>query len=55
MVLDSDMSGERLFREVEALRQAPETLTAMRERVRAFARPGAAQRAADVLEEAARA
>jgi UDP-N-acetylglucosamine--N-acetylmuramyl-(pentapeptide) pyrophosphoryl-undecaprenol N-acetylglucosamine transferase len=55
MVLDSEMSGERLFREVEALRQAPETLTAMRERVRAFARPGAAQRAADVLEEAARA
>jgi UDP-N-acetylglucosamine--N-acetylmuramyl-(pentapeptide) pyrophosphoryl-undecaprenol N-acetylglucosamine transferase len=53
MVLDSEMNGERLFREVEALRQNPETLAAMRQRVRAFAKPGAAERAADVLEQAA--
>jgi UDP-N-acetylglucosamine--N-acetylmuramyl-(pentapeptide) pyrophosphoryl-undecaprenol N-acetylglucosamine transferase len=54
MALDSEMNGERLYREVEALRQSPETLAAMRQRVRAFAKPGAAERAADVLEEAAR-
>jgi UDP-N-acetylglucosamine--N-acetylmuramyl-(pentapeptide) pyrophosphoryl-undecaprenol N-acetylglucosamine transferase len=55
MVLDSEMNGERLFNEVEALRQSPETLATMRQRVRAFASPGAAERAADVMEEAARA
>ncbi len=54
MVLDSEMNGERLFREVEALRLSPDTLAAMRQRVRAFAKPGAAERAAGVLEEAAR-
>jgi len=53
MVLDSDLSGERLFHEVEQLRNNPETLAAMRQRVRQFARPGAAERAAIVLEEAA--
>jgi UDP-N-acetylglucosamine--N-acetylmuramyl-(pentapeptide) pyrophosphoryl-undecaprenol N-acetylglucosamine transferase len=53
MVLDSEMNGERLFREVEALRRNPEALAAMRQRVRAFAKPGAAERAADVLEQAA--
>lgn len=54
MVLDSEMDGERLFKEVEALRNHPDALTAMRERVRPFAKPGAAERAAAVLEEAAR-
>lgn len=53
MVLDREMTGERLFREVEALRQNPATLAEMRQRVRTFARPEAAQRAASVLEEAA--
>jgi UDP-N-acetylglucosamine--N-acetylmuramyl-(pentapeptide) pyrophosphoryl-undecaprenol N-acetylglucosamine transferase len=53
MVLDSEMSGERLFHEVEQLRGNPEMLVAMRQRVRQFARPGAAERAAIVLEEAA--
>jgi UDP-N-acetylglucosamine--N-acetylmuramyl-(pentapeptide) pyrophosphoryl-undecaprenol N-acetylglucosamine transferase len=53
MVLDREMTGERLFREVEALRQSPATLADMRQRVRAFARPDAAERAAAVLEEAA--
>ncbi len=53
MVLDADMSGERLFREVESLRDDPAALSQMRERVRQFAHPGAAERAAEVLEEAA--
>jgi UDP-N-acetylglucosamine--N-acetylmuramyl-(pentapeptide) pyrophosphoryl-undecaprenol N-acetylglucosamine transferase len=54
MVLDTEMSGERLFQEVEDLLHKPEILAAMRKQVRQFARPGAAERAAVVLEEAAR-
>ncbi len=53
MVPDSEMNGERLFREVEALRNSPAELTAMRNNVQRFARPDAAERAADVMEEAA--
>jgi UDP-N-acetylglucosamine--N-acetylmuramyl-(pentapeptide) pyrophosphoryl-undecaprenol N-acetylglucosamine transferase len=53
MILDADMCGERLFREVEGLQNKPEMLAAMRQRVRQFAKPGAAERAATVLEEAA--
>jgi UDP-N-acetylglucosamine--N-acetylmuramyl-(pentapeptide) pyrophosphoryl-undecaprenol N-acetylglucosamine transferase len=55
MVLDREFTGQRLFDEVEALRGNAELLAAMRARVRKFAKPGAAERAADVLEEAARA
>ncbi|HEY3935997.1 MAG TPA: undecaprenyldiphospho-muramoylpentapeptide beta-N-acetylglucosaminyltransferase [Bryobacteraceae bacterium] len=55
MVLDSEMNGPRLFREVEALRRNPETLADMRGRVRSFARPQAAERAAALLEEAVKA
>jgi UDP-N-acetylglucosamine--N-acetylmuramyl-(pentapeptide) pyrophosphoryl-undecaprenol N-acetylglucosamine transferase len=54
MVLDAEMTGERLFREIDNLRTSPEALATMRERVRRFARPGAAERAAVVLEEAAK-
>ncbi len=53
MVPDAEMTGERLFREVELLRCAPEQRERMRERVRQFAHPGAAERAADLMEEAA--
>jgi len=53
MVLDQEMTGERLFREVSELRQNHAELLQMRERVKRFAHPGAAERAADVLEEAA--
>jgi UDP-N-acetylglucosamine--N-acetylmuramyl-(pentapeptide) pyrophosphoryl-undecaprenol N-acetylglucosamine transferase len=53
MVLNEELSGERLYAEVEALRRSPEMLTEMRERVRAFARPGAAERAAEVMEQTA--
>jgi UDP-N-acetylglucosamine--N-acetylmuramyl-(pentapeptide) pyrophosphoryl-undecaprenol N-acetylglucosamine transferase len=53
MIPDAEMNGERLCHEVEALRENPAELDLMRDRVRQFARPGAAERAADVLEEAA--
>ncbi|HEX3683100.1 MAG TPA: undecaprenyldiphospho-muramoylpentapeptide beta-N-acetylglucosaminyltransferase [Bryobacteraceae bacterium] len=54
LVLDAEMNGRRLFREIEDLRRNTGALEQMRARVRQFARPGAAERAADVLEEAAR-
>jgi UDP-N-acetylglucosamine--N-acetylmuramyl-(pentapeptide) pyrophosphoryl-undecaprenol N-acetylglucosamine transferase len=53
LILDAEMNGERLFREVEALRADPKRLAEMRSRVRQFAKPGAAERAAEVLEQAA--
>ncbi len=54
IVPDLEMTGDRLFREVETFRNAPGELAAMRANVRQFASPGAARRAADVLDEAAR-
>ena len=53
MADDHTFDGERLFREVANLRQDAEVRERMRQRVRQFARPGAAERAASVLEEAA--
>jgi UDP-N-acetylglucosamine--N-acetylmuramyl-(pentapeptide) pyrophosphoryl-undecaprenol N-acetylglucosamine transferase len=53
LVLDRDLTGERLFEEVQALRQSPDALQRMRAAARTFARPGAAERAAAVLGEAA--
>ncbi len=53
MILDAEMTGEKLFSEVEDLRTRPAVLEQMSGRVREFARPGAAERAADVMEEAA--
>ncbi len=53
MIADKELSGGRLFQEVEALRLNPPALASMRERVRQFAKRCAAERAADVLEEAA--
>jgi UDP-N-acetylglucosamine:LPS N-acetylglucosamine transferase len=47
------MNGDRLFQEVESLRSNTEELSRMRQRVQQFARPGAAERAAEVMEEAA--
>jgi UDP-N-acetylglucosamine--N-acetylmuramyl-(pentapeptide) pyrophosphoryl-undecaprenol N-acetylglucosamine transferase len=52
-VPDAELTGERLFNEVESLRTNADRLAGMRERVRTFARPGAAERAASVLEKAA--
>lgn len=53
MVLDAEMNGERLFKEVHSLRGDCVELTRMRERVTQFAHPRAAERAAEVMEEAA--
>lgn len=53
MIPDRDFTGERLFTTVEELRENSEALATMRGRVRQFARPGAAERAASVLEESA--
>ncbi|MGI8960040.1 MAG: undecaprenyldiphospho-muramoylpentapeptide beta-N-acetylglucosaminyltransferase [Bryobacteraceae bacterium] len=52
MVPDAEMNGTRLFREIESLRENRGQLDAMRARVRQFAKPGAAERAAEILEEA---
>jgi UDP-N-acetylglucosamine--N-acetylmuramyl-(pentapeptide) pyrophosphoryl-undecaprenol N-acetylglucosamine transferase len=54
LVLDSDLSGRRLFEEVTRLAANPAALRELGENARVFAHPGAAERAADVLEEVAR-
>jgi UDP-N-acetylglucosamine--N-acetylmuramyl-(pentapeptide) pyrophosphoryl-undecaprenol N-acetylglucosamine transferase len=54
LVRDAEMTGEWLATTVQALAAAPSRLETMSEAVRQFARPGAARRAADILEEAAR-
>jgi UDP-N-acetylglucosamine--N-acetylmuramyl-(pentapeptide) pyrophosphoryl-undecaprenol N-acetylglucosamine transferase len=51
LVLDSEMTGERLVEEVMRLAGDRESLVKMGKVARALARPGAVQRAADVLEE----
>ena len=55
VILDADLNGRKLFEQVEELRHKPDDLDGMRERIQSFARPGAAERAADILEEAAEA
>ncbi len=51
MVLDAEFNGPRLVEEVLRLSQSPDLLGAMGEAARSFAKPGAARRAAEVLEE----
>jgi UDP-N-acetylglucosamine--N-acetylmuramyl-(pentapeptide) pyrophosphoryl-undecaprenol N-acetylglucosamine transferase len=51
LVLDSEMTGARLVEEVTRLSGEPGLLEKMGNAARALARPGAAKRAADVLEE----
>ena len=53
LVKDADFSGERLFATVRELAAEPDLLSRMGEAARQFARPGAAKRAADLLEEVA--
>jgi UDP-N-acetylglucosamine--N-acetylmuramyl-(pentapeptide) pyrophosphoryl-undecaprenol N-acetylglucosamine transferase len=53
LVPDAEMSGLKLFSLISELIGAPETLARMAEAARKFAKPGAARRAAEVLEEAA--
>ncbi|MBZ5586375.1 MAG: four helix bundle protein [Acidobacteriia bacterium] len=53
LVRDAEFTGERLFSVVSEL-AAPETLERMGQAARQFAKPGAARRAAEILETAAR-
>ena len=50
LVHDREMNGRRLFEEITALAQAPDGLDRMGTAARGLARPGAAARAADLLE-----
>jgi UDP-N-acetylglucosamine--N-acetylmuramyl-(pentapeptide) pyrophosphoryl-undecaprenol N-acetylglucosamine transferase len=50
MVLDVEMNGARLVEEVRTLAADPKRLESMGQAARAFAKPAAAQRAAEVLE-----
>jgi UDP-N-acetylglucosamine--N-acetylmuramyl-(pentapeptide) pyrophosphoryl-undecaprenol N-acetylglucosamine transferase len=54
LVPDREFTGKRLFDEVGALAADPDALDRMGIAARCFARPGAAERATDILEEAAR-
>jgi UDP-N-acetylglucosamine--N-acetylmuramyl-(pentapeptide) pyrophosphoryl-undecaprenol N-acetylglucosamine transferase len=54
MVRDAGMNGEKLFSEVQELARDTGELERMAQSARRFAKPGAAQRAADILEEVAR-
>jgi UDP-N-acetylglucosamine--N-acetylmuramyl-(pentapeptide) pyrophosphoryl-undecaprenol N-acetylglucosamine transferase len=50
LIQQSELTGARLVEEVTELAASPGLLDAMGAAARAFAKPGAAQRAADVLE-----
>lgn len=50
LVRDAEMNGERLFSLLRELQADPETLARMGEAARQFAHPGAARRAAEILE-----
>ena len=50
LVLDAEMTGERLVKEVRELAASPSALENMGSAARKFARPGAAWRAAEILE-----
>jgi UDP-N-acetylglucosamine--N-acetylmuramyl-(pentapeptide) pyrophosphoryl-undecaprenol N-acetylglucosamine transferase len=53
LVLDREMTGARLVEEVMRLIESPGLLEKMAIAAKAFAKPGAARRAADVLERVA--
>lgn len=53
LVPDADLTGERMFAVIAELAGAPGRLPQMGEAARRFARPGAARRAAEILEKAA--
>jgi UDP-N-acetylglucosamine--N-acetylmuramyl-(pentapeptide) pyrophosphoryl-undecaprenol N-acetylglucosamine transferase len=50
LVRDSEMNGDRLVRELTRLAAEPGLLAKMSQAARAFAKPGAARRAAEILE-----
>jgi UDP-N-acetylglucosamine--N-acetylmuramyl-(pentapeptide) pyrophosphoryl-undecaprenol N-acetylglucosamine transferase len=51
LVLNQDMNGRRLFEEIVSLHSSREEIARLGEAARQFAKPGAAERAAAVLEE----
>ncbi len=53
LIRDAELSGERLFSAIAEISQA-KTLESMAQAARALAKPGAARRAAEILEEVAR-
>lgn len=53
LIPDSEMNGRKLFDEVVSLMRRPEELRAMAERARLLAKPRAAERAAEILEQVA--
>jgi UDP-N-acetylglucosamine--N-acetylmuramyl-(pentapeptide) pyrophosphoryl-undecaprenol N-acetylglucosamine transferase len=53
LILDRDLQGARLFDEIARLASTPGELERMSDAVRQFAKPHAAERAADILEEIA--
>lgn len=53
MIRDAELNGERLFETVKELASDPSALEQMAQAARQFARPDAARRAADILEEEA--
>ena len=55
LIRDQELTGEKLFQALMALASEPARLEQMGENARRFAHPGAAGRAADILEEVARA
>jgi UDP-N-acetylglucosamine--N-acetylmuramyl-(pentapeptide) pyrophosphoryl-undecaprenol N-acetylglucosamine transferase len=54
VIRDAEMSGERLYRALTELVKAPGALEEMGVSARRFAKPGAAARAAEILEGLAR-
>jgi UDP-N-acetylglucosamine--N-acetylmuramyl-(pentapeptide) pyrophosphoryl-undecaprenol N-acetylglucosamine transferase len=54
MIRDGEMTGDKLFEAVREIAGAPERLAKMGAAARNFAKPGAARRAAKILEEVAR-
>ncbi|MBI4908255.1 MAG: undecaprenyldiphospho-muramoylpentapeptide beta-N-acetylglucosaminyltransferase [Acidobacteria bacterium] len=53
VVLDKELTAEEMFHAIQSLASEPGLLAKMGQSARQFARPGAAQRAAEVLEEEA--
>jgi UDP-N-acetylglucosamine--N-acetylmuramyl-(pentapeptide) pyrophosphoryl-undecaprenol N-acetylglucosamine transferase len=53
VIEDKDLTPERLYREVSALTTAPEKLFEMGAAAKRFAKPGAAARAVQIVEEVA--
>ena len=54
MVADNEMTGQRMFELIQKLGAQPDRLESMSRAARAMARAGAAERAANVVEECAR-